>query len=421
MGPTSLELQEKGRYRKWGRLHYHGPLCWWCLRMASVRYAWRNVPSFVKFLCAAPENQVEAALASVAYVSLREEGRAQVSASMIQSRVALFTRLQGALPAILTGQHWRTIPLNEFKDRCIEEFGNPIEQQYEICELQLDGARRLGVKIPAPRPTRPTRPAILERANMGPFVASSDPEDFETLASWAQQAPLASRMLPGELPPPATDDSPTEPGLAAGASSSADPEGGETQSPLVPWTSPGGVIFLRGRIGSGMQRVDSTLQGIVLNLGKVGWRSAIKDTILRGLQRAAAGLEKELLQSEYPALVELNSEHLGITQNLLDFGAAVVQFDKDEKVAKLVAFKKPLDALEHYKDLHFSGASSFKFDAELIMLLARRGNQRGDKTDRDRCSPLLNTFFAGRLKDCRCRSLDRLVIWVGTEQRPILA
>lgn len=366
-----MDLLKNSRHRTWGRLHYHGPLCWWCLRMAAVRYAWLNVPGFVKHVCASTDNQVEAALASLAYVSLREEGRAQVSASMIQSRVALFHRLHATLPAILAGQHWQIIPLCVYKGNYLQEYGNPIEKQYEICELHIDGSKRLGVKIPAPRGEKPARPAILERANMGPFVATSNQEDLDALVLLVQQAPDASRAMPEE-PKHTTDDDPAE----EDAAPSSGIGGEEEHTQPAPWARSNTIVFPKGRLGTGMQKIEAKLQGIVLSLGKADWRHAIKDTIVRGMQRAGAGLEKELLQkSEYPALMELNAKHLQVVQHLLDLGAAATQYGKDEKVSNVVGFKGPLECLREYKASAFQGASSFSFDAELSMLLARLGDK----------------------------------------------
>ena len=88
--PSSLDNDKK---RKWARKHDYGPFCWWCLRGLMIFLAHiGQARSILKHVNQSPEHWLEAAEASYAYMTLREEGNVQVTINMLRARINMLRR-----------------------------------------------------------------------------------------------------------------------------------------------------------------------------------------------------------------------------------------------------------------------------------------------------------------------------------------
>jgi hypothetical protein len=80
-GVTSLTLIEKASssaHRLWGLSKFWGPFCAWCSKMARIRFGTMSMAQLAAY-CNKPVAQHQVKMYSFSYVSLREEGRIQVS------------------------------------------------------------------------------------------------------------------------------------------------------------------------------------------------------------------------------------------------------------------------------------------------------------------------------------------------------
>lgn len=176
--PSSLDAADGSKLRKWGRMNFHGPFCWWCSRAAQARYAWMNSVALQKFLSATPENAQEGQVIALSYLTLREEGRTQINTQMVEARVLLFKRLQTLLPDIFEKLHYQVTPLEDFFERHMSDLGNPIEKGFEVVQIGVSGMRRLAIRHPVPRAGRLARTGGLGDVRMGDYVMSDTPKDI---------------------------------------------------------------------------------------------------------------------------------------------------------------------------------------------------------------------------------------------------
>jgi len=91
--------------------------------MQHVRYSFFSTNGFLKWLGKA-ENKEEAMAASLAYLTLREEGRIQISGEQIEARVTMVRRVAKAWPQIHGTGHHQMVPLTVFESPGPD--GNPL-------------------------------------------------------------------------------------------------------------------------------------------------------------------------------------------------------------------------------------------------------------------------------------------------------
>ena len=82
--PSVLDLLGKRLTRKWSGAMYSGKPCWWCLRFVAIRYAHLNAVGVQKFIAESPSNLLEAKMGAFAYLSLRAEGKTQLTTAMLE-------------------------------------------------------------------------------------------------------------------------------------------------------------------------------------------------------------------------------------------------------------------------------------------------------------------------------------------------
>lgn len=102
--PSTMDKHEKRTTRKWGLKNFWGDYCWWCTRTISTRYAHLGNSAFSKWLNESPDHIFEARASAFCYLSLREEGRTQVSIDQLFKRIELCERISTEWSSITGGE-----------------------------------------------------------------------------------------------------------------------------------------------------------------------------------------------------------------------------------------------------------------------------------------------------------------------------
>ena len=134
--------------RRWGLLKYHGPCCWWCCRMAAVKYAHLNTRAFNHMLEKEGDNKQEARVNAWVYLSMRQEGRVQITAAMLKTRLQMLRQACEELPPIWGSKCEATMLLQAFVAQQPEQ--NPVALNYAIVQLVVDGKKRAGRSLAIP-------------------------------------------------------------------------------------------------------------------------------------------------------------------------------------------------------------------------------------------------------------------------------
>lgn len=194
---TVMDVFEKRNVRKWGLKNYYGDYCWWCVRANSVRYGHLNIKAFNKWMLKSEENLVEARLTAAAYMSLREEGKTQVTTESLFARLELLDRMATFWPSVKDNSHCRIMLLAEYCEK--NPGANPIAV-CEVVEVELQGSRRLGVRVPRPLPSSPAvRPGV-DNVKMSPSVRCDNSGDWELLENFASASDAPRRVVPPSSP-----------------------------------------------------------------------------------------------------------------------------------------------------------------------------------------------------------------------------
>lgn len=84
-----------------------------------------NQKSFQTWLESSPSNAMESRIGAFAYLTLREEGRTQVTSSMLEARSALIARSAAIFKSLSESMHDCTMLLSAFASD--EKSPNPVE------------------------------------------------------------------------------------------------------------------------------------------------------------------------------------------------------------------------------------------------------------------------------------------------------
>jgi len=125
--------------RLWPLKRFWGPLCCWCQKMARVRYAHLSSPAVNDFLTKSA-NKSEFKNYNICYVSIRQEGRTQITAEMLENRLSVLLQCL----SLLRADSFHHIML-------LEDFvaDNPDcnPKSVHIVQMYLCGEARLGVQL----------------------------------------------------------------------------------------------------------------------------------------------------------------------------------------------------------------------------------------------------------------------------------
>lgn len=336
------------------------------------RYAHQNANSFVKWARASQDNLSEAKMAAFSYLSLREDGRTQISCEMIVSRGELFQRAMTMLPSISQGIHTETASLEDFAKQGPPR--NPLALGFEVVQMCIGNSMRLGVKYPSPSPSTSHGREGLQDILMSPAVRTDSDKDWEMLTEYATSAPARSRVLQSPQaagkagkrmkasPAHSTDaGTPTTQGKSA-AARSAD---AEDEGPLPHDHFP----YPNNRLGSAVQRNASKINSLLASLMYSEWRSCLKEPTLRGTMRSIAGCSRELMSAESPALVAHNEGFAAKMDNMLKLCSANSALQKADETKSYIKFLSPTEDLG--KAIAETFGNDHTLDCELLVLQAR--------------------------------------------------
>lgn len=148
--PSAIDLKERRKVRKWGQPSFYGDACWWCTRAIATRYAHMSSIAFAKWVGEGGENLSEARATSAAYLTLRAEGRTQVSIEELFKRIELCGRIAAEWPTLKDGIHHQIALLEEHHKAHPDD--NPVLAGCEVVQIELGGRKRSGVRHSAPLP-----------------------------------------------------------------------------------------------------------------------------------------------------------------------------------------------------------------------------------------------------------------------------
>lgn len=184
---TAMDVEAGCELRQWALPHHWGSLCMWCHRMARVRFAFMRKSSITKWLNESSSNKLRFKLCSLAFVSLRAEGRIQLSPRTIDDRVDTLMRF-GKLV-------WGSMDPNACLMQYVlmEDFAtgpivvNLVVEGRVVVQLMVRGERRLGFAVPCPKTTQPSGglPANVLAAE---GLATDRSDDLRVLADLAEAA-----------------------------------------------------------------------------------------------------------------------------------------------------------------------------------------------------------------------------------------
>ena len=376
--PSWCDVAEKRELRKWALPNWWGPLCWWCVRMAAVRFGYFNPNAFAKFVSESPEQRKEAALAALAYLTLRSDGRTHVKTEQIDDRTQMLRHLAVLLPDVMGMSNYETVPLAIFKKTGSESgVDNPIAKGYEIVQILLGGKRRLGVRRPIPQSLSDRLVCNgLEKCVIGKHVYSDVTADVALLEELASAVEAPNMMLAAP-PPKAKQRRVSSPGggECKGEALSDDDIAAEAADDQSAETAEEGqesrqeVGWPKGRLGTNVKKQDSKVGSIMATLATPQWEMPLREASLRALRRSTAGIGQELLRSEHPHLIQTNSDHTMVVGHLLDLVSALNQLKKEEKTKNLLAVAKPIADLLEYA-MKRKGGKPVRFDCEIMVLQA---------------------------------------------------
>jgi len=182
--PTTVDIAEGSTVRPWALKHHWGTLCLWCTRMMRVRYAWMRKQAVEKWLQQA-DNKSQFKLRSIAYVSMREEGKVKTTAEAVDERADALLRYGRMATDVMQkdAPFMQAMLVTDFKGDCVV---NPIAQQRALVQVVVDGQKRLAFMCPSARP--PNRLALPSNVVAGEGLWSQCEEDMQLLKDLSDDA-----------------------------------------------------------------------------------------------------------------------------------------------------------------------------------------------------------------------------------------
>jgi hypothetical protein len=199
---ATLTFYEKSlgiKARLWFLKNFWGPLCAWCGRMARVRYGHLTLPAVYQFI-QKPNAKAEFKNYSICYVSIRAEGRVQITVEMIENRLSVLQHCLALVDRPDTLHHYML--LDEFIAR------NPDANPRHLTLVQMDVNRelRLGVRSLHPSPVADEGLGIQTTLEIDQRLRCSHVGDLALLKVLGAKA-LEARFLPNEHEPGAGSSS----------------------------------------------------------------------------------------------------------------------------------------------------------------------------------------------------------------------
>lgn len=306
---TMMDEIAESSFRSWALANYWGALCLWCGRMMRVRYAFMKMPMLTKWL-EQLENKAQFKACSVAYVSLREEGRIHLTADHIDRRVHMLRKYCHMMgESVDEMRFFQTVPISD----CLK-MANPVTLQLQLVQMSIDGRKRLGFKVPTAKASKAL--ALPPNVVGCDGIATDEPADLELLQDFSVKAEgVAALGGLAESPPvkveqpqlnalkkqPGNDDGvKQEPGVDGDEDCADDDRlGGDVRPERV---------FPKGKASAAVKKMFCRLDSVFLNFCASTWRDAVTDASVRSNIRAVLEHAVSLETSEHGDLIEYNRE-----------------------------------------------------------------------------------------------------------------
>ena len=182
---TPYELKQELPLLMWGLPKGWGDFCHWCGKAGKLRWGWWTRTSLGTFVEKSETNRLEVMDYGIAMVTLRCEGRVQISLDVLETRKQ--TLAWGSMLKLHNEASIKEVWL-------LEEFHaafpavNPVEKSMEIVPINLGGVQRLGV---AEMMTLSNDPPLAwpGNVNVDRRITCTHESDRSLLRVWASAAP----------------------------------------------------------------------------------------------------------------------------------------------------------------------------------------------------------------------------------------
>jgi hypothetical protein len=162
--------------------------------MSKIKYGYLNAPQFVTWARKTDANLHQASLASFAYISLRNEGKVQISFDSLEARLGLIRIIEASIGSGGCEPGGHAILLTEWARA--NPGINPVQLGMAFITMVVDGAKRLGVwaapgdmdNIVASSPWAAAN--VVAHAS----VRSEEPADMELVRGFMKKAPPVKHL-----------------------------------------------------------------------------------------------------------------------------------------------------------------------------------------------------------------------------------
>lgn len=373
--PTRLDVESGRDHRSWALKRFWGPFCAWCKKAYGVRYSYFSLAGWQAWMQEDESNLREARWYSLAYLSLREEKKVQITSEMLEGRTIVLKRAVAEASRFLDNGYTNWTLLTDLATT--QPHVNPVAQCYPVEVMVVDDKQRLATRLPKPTPQGPPASenfAGLQGVVMHPKASSDDPRDLELLAEWCRRAPVAAALhaaAPEARVAASNADDESAAGSASGVATTPGGGGGdrgdaEDLSATASWA----FELPRGRQGNAVLKAGNKIGGLLRNMCSSEWRTSLKDQMLRSLLRGCAGMEKELQKGEHTRLIDLNARQVKATMTLQEVSKCIASLQREFNINNLRMLAIPLAQV--VEDLHTFVGESAALDDELLLLQANR-------------------------------------------------
>lgn len=326
---TLMDTQSNQTYRSWALRNYWGALCAWCVKMAKIKHPLLKTPAVMRLII--DESQkVQFRLFCFAYVSLREEGKVQITINQLEQRARM---LMDFLTTFGAGAEAKSHFEIVLAGGCIKSLSspNPVELQCPLVQVRVGSVYRLGFKIPAPRPAAGLRLPANVLAVQG--LLCDDDEDLQAIGLLSTRAAadaalrkvdcaeLDESMMKTRVSGGAKRGGRGRGGRAShvaarglgcrvGAGDDCPADGSDDGEPDVAVAVDVVVTWPKHKHTKAIQRTYQRLDAIWLNFGSAEWEMGLSDATCRSNLKTALEQTTLLETCEFSELIERNVEHV---------------------------------------------------------------------------------------------------------------
>jgi hypothetical protein len=223
-------------------------------------------------------------MVSLAYLTLKEEGRSQLCAGIIQARIDMLKQAAEQVNNIFSHDYSATTLLAAWVSANPDK--NPLLEGHRLAQMIANGKFRLGLRVPVPLP-RLGDEVRVSGAWANTLLRTDDPSDTALLAKFAAAVPpdsnvfaAATRRAGAELAGANVVDREQNAGNDSNAGA------GATGPDLDGTTAK--FVFPRGRLGGSCKKFDDRINALLLALTGDKWQDALREATLRSMHRSVS-------------------------------------------------------------------------------------------------------------------------------------